>query len=46
MDCRRVYDDFTYTLLCVIGGTDMNEVYILQWFRRHGTICVINCADT
>jgi len=24
----------------------MNEVYILQWFRRHGTICVIKRADT
>jgi len=24
----------------------MNEVHILQWFRRHGTNYVINRADT
>jgi len=24
----------------------MNEVHILQWFRRHGTIYVINRANT
>ena len=24
----------------------MNEVHILQWFQRHGTIYVIDRADT
>jgi len=24
----------------------MNEVHILQWFRRHGTIYEINRGDT